>query len=266
MFLQIEIPAESFPAYFARERFLLVMRVHVKSQIVHLVKGFRAHGALVRFLRAVSQFVVLVISLLVKAFPAQLADERLVPGVYPRVRVQRRTPVEGFPTGETLVRFLRGVYYLVPAQRRRLPESFPAYFAYEGTGSRVHGHVSRQVVVCVEHFTALRTHKVFLFSVVHEFTLRRTPFPVRQIRYKPRTQFAVTLRPVQGLLRRQRRGQNSLRTAAVEERILVEHVAGTNHARNVFLEGRIYVECICRHGRGAFGSLLSWTQLHDFLY
>jgi hypothetical protein len=36
MFLQVEVPAKSFAAHVARERFLVVVRVHVKRQVVHL--------------------------------------------------------------------------------------------------------------------------------------------------------------------------------------------------------------------------------------
>lgn len=36
MFLQVEVPAEPFAADVTRERFLVVVRVHVKRQIVHL--------------------------------------------------------------------------------------------------------------------------------------------------------------------------------------------------------------------------------------
>lgn len=36
MFLQVEVPAEPFAAHMARERFLVVVRVHVKRQVVHL--------------------------------------------------------------------------------------------------------------------------------------------------------------------------------------------------------------------------------------
>lgn len=36
MFLQVEVTAEPFAAHVARERFLVVVRVHVKRQVVHL--------------------------------------------------------------------------------------------------------------------------------------------------------------------------------------------------------------------------------------
>jgi len=36
VFLQVEVPAEPFAADVTRERFLVVVRVHVKRQIVHL--------------------------------------------------------------------------------------------------------------------------------------------------------------------------------------------------------------------------------------
>lgn len=36
VFLEIEVPTEPFAAHVTRERFLVVVRVHVKRQIVHL--------------------------------------------------------------------------------------------------------------------------------------------------------------------------------------------------------------------------------------
>lgn len=37
VFLEIEVPAEPFAANVTRERFLVVVRVHVERQIVHLL-------------------------------------------------------------------------------------------------------------------------------------------------------------------------------------------------------------------------------------
>lgn len=40
---------------------------------------------------------------------------------------------------------------LVSTQRARLAETFPANFTHERPRAGVHGHVARQVVVCVKH-------------------------------------------------------------------------------------------------------------------
>lgn len=51
------------------------------------------------------------------------------------------------------------MYNFVTAQRGRLAEPFAAYLTNERSGARVHGHVSRQVVMRVEHFTAVRARE-----------------------------------------------------------------------------------------------------------
>lgn len=60
--LQIEVAAETFPAGGAGEGLFVVVRVHVKGEVVDLVKGLVADGALILFLSTVRQFVVLVVS------------------------------------------------------------------------------------------------------------------------------------------------------------------------------------------------------------
>lgn len=51
--LQVEVPAEALAAYLAGERFLVVVRVHMESEIVDLVECLIADVALVRLLAAV---------------------------------------------------------------------------------------------------------------------------------------------------------------------------------------------------------------------
>ena len=135
VFLQIKIPAKSFLTNRTRKWLFVVVRVHVKCQVVqlekekgfvnrlvakigrvHLVERLVAHIALVRLLSTVGQSVVLVVALLVESLSTELALERLVPVVYPHVCVQGGTPVEGFSTHLTFVRFLIGVDYLVSTQ------------------------------------------------------------------------------------------------------------------------------------------------------
>ena len=88
MFLQIEVPAEPFAADLAGERFLVVVRVHVKGEIVDLMERLVADVALVRLFTAVRQLVILVVAFLMEPLAAILAHERLVIGVDTSVRVQ----------------------------------------------------------------------------------------------------------------------------------------------------------------------------------
>lgn len=178
VFLEVEIPAKSFATNAARKllkknvpfyllsdsiilefkltyRFLVVVRVHVEGEIVDLVEGLVADDALVGLFDAVRQFVVLVVALLVESLAAVLADERLESGVNAHVSVERRRAVERLAASRALVRLLRRVDDLVAAQRRRLPEALAADLADERTGPRVHRHVTRQIVVGVEHFAAV---------------------------------------------------------------------------------------------------------------
>lgn len=62
MFFQVEVPAEAFAACGTGEGFLVVVRVHVESQVVDLVKGFVADIALELFLAAVRQFMIFIIA------------------------------------------------------------------------------------------------------------------------------------------------------------------------------------------------------------
>lgn len=55
VFLQVEVPAESLAANVARERFLVVVRVHVKRQVVHL-RGRRNDDRFFLGARRCSQF------------------------------------------------------------------------------------------------------------------------------------------------------------------------------------------------------------------
>lgn len=157
MLLQVEIPTKPFPTRFAGEGLLVVVRVHVKGQVVDLVERFITDDTLERLFPAVGQLVILIVSLLVETFPAVFANEGFVAVVNADVRVQGGRAVERFATGATLVRFFGSVDNLVATKGRRLAKPFPTNFADEGSRPRVDGHVSRQVVVGVEHFAALET-------------------------------------------------------------------------------------------------------------
>lgn len=62
VFLQVKVPAEALPAGGAGEGLLVVVRVHVEGEVVHLVERLAADGALELLLAAVRQLVVLVVS------------------------------------------------------------------------------------------------------------------------------------------------------------------------------------------------------------
>lgn len=160
VFLEIEVAAESLAAGGAGEGLLVVVRVHVERQVVDLVEGLVADGALVLLLPTVCQLVVLVIPFLMETFAAELADEGLVSCVDTHVRVERRAPVECLSALVTLMRLLLCVDNLVPAQSTGLTEAFSAHFTHEGPRARVHGHVSGQVIMCIEYLATHFTCKV----------------------------------------------------------------------------------------------------------
>lgn len=171
--LEVEIPAKALAADLAGERLLVVVRVHVEGQIVDLMERLVADAALVRLLAAVRQLVILVVALLVETLAAELADERLEVGVNARVGVQGGATVEGLAAGHAFVRFLGGVNDLVSAEGARLPETLAADLADERPGAGVHRHVSRQVVVRVEHLPALRAGEGLLLVRGAQIAARR---------------------------------------------------------------------------------------------
>lgn len=171
--LQVEVPAEALAADLAGKRFLVVVRVHMESEIIDLVECLVADVALVRLLAAVRQLVILVVALLVKPLAAEFADKRLKIGVYSRVGVQGRATIESLSAGHALVRFLGGVDDLMPAESARLPKTFAADLADERPGARMHRHMSRKVVMRVEHLAAFRTGEGLLFVHGTELTARR---------------------------------------------------------------------------------------------
>lgn len=60
--LQVKVPAEAFATCGAGEGLLVVVRVHVEGEVVHLVERLAADGTLELLLAAVRQLVVLVVS------------------------------------------------------------------------------------------------------------------------------------------------------------------------------------------------------------
>lgn len=106
MLLKIKVPTETFATNMACIRLLVIVGVHMKGQVVHLVEGFRTYITFVLLFCAVGQLVVLVVSFLMEAFAAELAHVRLVALVDAHVRVQCGASIESFPTSRTFVRFL----------------------------------------------------------------------------------------------------------------------------------------------------------------
>ena len=147
------------------------------------MKRFIADIALVRLLSTVGQSVVLVVALLMETLATELTLERLVPVVNPHVSVQSGAPVERLSTNLTLVRLLIGVDDLVTTESGRLSEAFATDLALrlsidvfnlkrvnlanKRPSSRVHGHVSCQVVMCVEDFSTVWTRVGLVLALHH---------------------------------------------------------------------------------------------------
>lgn len=104
MLLEVEVATKALCANLAGERFLIVVCVHVKGKIVHLMKGLVADVTLVRFVAAVCQFVVFVVSLLMESFATEFADEWFVSGVNSCVRVQGGRSIECLSASVAFVR------------------------------------------------------------------------------------------------------------------------------------------------------------------
>lgn len=166
--LEVKVSTESLLADGARVGFPLVVRVHVKGQIVDLVEGLVADLALELFLLGMGQSVVLVVALLVESFAAVLADEWLEPLMDAQVGIQSGGAVEGLSARSTFVRLLGGVYDLVTTQGTGLSEALVADLTNEGPSTRVDGHVSREVVMGVELLAAFWTGEV-LWRFGHGF-------------------------------------------------------------------------------------------------
>lgn len=268
--LEVEVPAEALAADLAGERLLVVVRVHVEGQIVDLVEGLVADVALVRLLAAVRQLVVLVVALLVKALAAELADERLEVGVDARVGVQGGAPVEGLAAGHAFVRLLSGVDDLVSTEGARLPETFAADFADERPGARVHRHVSREVVVRVEHLPALRAGEGLLLVRGAEVAARRWALLAARVlrRHARQAQSRRGLldrrRGWRALRDRRRRGRGAWEGPQQRARVIQRVILGQHgvmlqqilmpQGRHVFLERRLEVRRVRR--RGNVGRLL----------
>lgn len=90
MLFEVKIPTESFATFFTCEWLFVVVRVHVKCQIVHLMESFAANVTLEGLLAGVRKAMVFIIAFLVKSFSTNVADKWLVAGMDANVSVQRR--------------------------------------------------------------------------------------------------------------------------------------------------------------------------------
>jgi len=127
MLLEIKVPAESLGTNPTSIRFLVVVRMHVEGEVVHLMEGLVADAALVGLLAAVRQLVILIVALLVETLAAVLANEGLVAGMDARMGVEGGGAIEGLAAGLALVWLLRGMDDLVrqrvEAWRNPLPHT-----------------------------------------------------------------------------------------------------------------------------------------------
>ena len=88
MFLQIEVATESFSTNPAGVWFLIVVCVHVKSQIVDLMEGLIAYVAFVGFFTTMSQFVIFVVTFLMEAFTTEFTHKWFIARMDASVSVQ----------------------------------------------------------------------------------------------------------------------------------------------------------------------------------
>lgn len=173
MLLEVKVSAKALATDLAGEWLLVVVRMHVEGQIVNLVKRLITDAALVRFLATVCELVILIVALLMKTLAAELADKRLEIGMYACMGIKGGTTIEGLATRHALVRLFSGVDDLVPAKSARLTETFTANLADKWSSARVYWHVSRQIVMRIEHFPAFRTSKSLLLVCGTELAARR---------------------------------------------------------------------------------------------
>ena len=106
MFLQVEIPTESLPTDFTGKRLLIIVGVHVESEIVDLMEGLITNVTFIGFIPTVCQLVILIVALLMESLAAVLTDEGFVAVVDPNVCIEGRAPIKGFPTSLTFMRLL----------------------------------------------------------------------------------------------------------------------------------------------------------------
>jgi hypothetical protein len=115
VFFQVKVPTKPLSAEMASKRFLVIVRVHMKRQIVDLVESLVADCTFILLLAGVGEFMVLVVAFLVEPLPAEFADVGFVAQVDSHVCVERTAAVKRFAAGLAFVRFFRCVDDFVPA-------------------------------------------------------------------------------------------------------------------------------------------------------
>ena len=78
VFLEIKVSAKAFSTDFTRKWLLVIVSVHVKCEVIDLMKCFVTYIAFVGLFTTMSQFMILIVTLLVEALPAELADKWLI--------------------------------------------------------------------------------------------------------------------------------------------------------------------------------------------
>ena len=181
MLFKVKIPAEPFTTFLTCKWFLIIVRVHVKCQIVHLMESLSTDMALKGLFSSMSQSVIFVVSFLMESFAANVTNKWFIPGVNTNVSVESGGSVKSFSANVTLMRLFFRMDDLVPAKRACLPEALAAYFTLERSCACVYWHVTRQVVMCVENFAANFAGKRFGCSVT-TFAADGTHYSTRHLK------------------------------------------------------------------------------------
>ena len=142
VFLQIKISTETLTTRVTSKRLFIIVSVHVKCEVVHLMKRPSTDMTLERFNARVCQAMVLVVPFLVESFSTDIANEWFVTSMYPHVRIQRRRSVKRLSTFFALVGFFFRVNNFMSTQCTSLTKTFPAHLTLERACARMHGHVS----------------------------------------------------------------------------------------------------------------------------
>jgi hypothetical protein len=174
VFLEVKVPAESFVTNVTSVGFLVVVCMHVKGEIVDLVKGLVTNVTLVLLVSRMSQLVVLVVAFLMESFATEFTDPGLQSRMDPHMSVQGRRTIEALAALCAPMRLLLRVNDLMSAESGCLPESFATDLTDKWSRSRVDGHVTSQIVVSVEHFPTVFAGEDFALVVLGSRGRRET--------------------------------------------------------------------------------------------
>lgn len=87
MLFQVKVPTKALAAGSARKWLSLVVRVHVKGEVIDLMERLTTFFTFKPLFVAMSEFVVLVISFLVEAFSTEFTDIWFVSLMYSAVSI-----------------------------------------------------------------------------------------------------------------------------------------------------------------------------------